>query len=129
MRQKSSIHSPCDEGALLFNAKENVMPIYQTGGYRVKSAGVAKVKQAIKEFVAYVRANEPGTHMYLAWQRKDDPSEFLHLFIFEDEEAQRRHGESEAVRKFEAAYSPELEGGEVTFTDYEQISGKGDPGR
>ena len=28
------------------------MPIYQTGGYQVKSSAVNKVKQAIKEFVA-----------------------------------------------------------------------------
>lgn len=60
------------------------MPLYQTGDYRVKPSAVNKVKQAIKEFVAYVEANEPGTHMYLAWQQKDDPTHFLHLFIFED---------------------------------------------
>jgi quinol monooxygenase YgiN len=52
------------------------MPLYQTGGYQVKPSGVNKVKQAIKEFVAYVQANEPGTHMYLAWQQKDDPTRF-----------------------------------------------------
>jgi hypothetical protein len=41
------------------------MPLYQTGGYQVKPSAVNKVKQAIKEFVAYVQTNEPGTHMYL----------------------------------------------------------------
>src|ERR1700746_312776 len=100
------------------------MPIYQTGGYRVKPSAVSKVKQAIKEFVAYVQANEPGTHMYLAWQQKDDLSLFLHLFIFENAAAQTRHGESEAVRRFESVYSPELVGGDVVFTNYELIAGK-----
>lgn len=100
------------------------MPLYQTGGYRVKESAVNKVKQAIKEFVEYVRANEPGTHMYLAWQQKDDPTRFLHLFIFEDAAAQTRHGQSEAVRRFEAVYSPELVEGEVVFTNYEMIAGK-----
>ncbi len=100
------------------------MPLYQTGGYRVKPSAVNKVKQAIKEFVAYVQANEPGTKMYLAWQEKDDPTNFLHLFIFEDAAAQRRHGQSEAVKRFESVYSPELVGGEVVFTDYEMIAGK-----
>ncbi len=100
------------------------MPLYQTGGYRVKPSAVNKVKQAIKEFVAYVQANEPGTKMYLAWQEKDDPTHFLHLFIFEDAAAQRRHGQSEAVKRFESVYSPELVGGEVVFTDYEMIAGK-----
>ena len=100
------------------------MPIYQTGGYRVTASAVNKVKQAIKEFVAYVQANEPGAHMYLAWQQKDDPTHFLHLFIFEDAAAQTRHGQSEAVKRFEAIYSPELVGGEVVFTDYEMVAGK-----
>ena len=100
------------------------MPLYQTGRYRVKPSAVDKVKKAIKEFVAYVQANEPGTHMYLAWQEEDDPTQFLHLFIFENEAAQKRHGESDAVKRFEAVYSPELVGGEVVFTDYEMIAGK-----
>lgn len=100
------------------------MPLYQTGGYRVKASGVEKVKKAIKEFVEYVRANEPGTQMYLAWQQEDDPTRFLHLFIFADAAAQKLHGESDAVRRFEAVYSPELVEGEVVFTDYEMIAGK-----
>lgn len=102
------------------------MPIFQTGGYRVKPSGVDKVKQAIKDFVAYVQANEPGTQMYLAWQQKDDPTHFLHLFIFEDEAAQVRHGESDAVRRFEAVYGPELASQGVEFTDYVMIAGKRD---
>jgi quinol monooxygenase YgiN len=100
------------------------MPIYQTGGYQVRPSGVNKVKQAIKEFVAYVQGNEPGTHMYLAWQQTDDPTRFLHLFIFEDEAAQVRHGQSEAVKHFESIYTPELVGEEVVFTDYVMIAGK-----
>ena len=103
------------------------MTICQTGGYQVKPSAVDKVKQAIKEFVQYVRANEPGTQMYLAWQEKSDPTRFLHLFIFADEAAQTRHGQSEAVRRFESVYSPELVGGEVMFTDYELTSGKPTP--
>jgi quinol monooxygenase YgiN len=102
--------------------------IYQTGGYQVKASAVNKVKQAIKEFVSYVQANEPGTRMYLAWQQKDDPTRFLHLFIFEDAAAQERHGQSEAVKRFESVYSPELVGGDVVFTDYEMVAGKGAPG-
>lgn len=100
------------------------MPIFQTGGYQVRSSAVNKIKQAIKEFVEYVRVNESGTKMYLAWQEKADPSRFLHLFIFEDEVAQKRHGESEAVKRFEEAYSPELAGGDVVFTDYKMVAGK-----
>jgi quinol monooxygenase YgiN len=100
------------------------MQIYQTGGYRVKPSAVVKVKQAIQEFVRYVEANEPGTRMYLAWQQKDDPTQFLHLFIFEDAAARARHGQSDAVKRFESIYSPELVGEDVVFTDYELIAGK-----
>lgn len=103
------------------------MPIFQTGGYQVKPAAVDKVKQAIKDFVHYVQTNEQGTQMYLAWQEKNDPTRFLHLFIFADEAAQARHGQSEAVKQFELVYSPDLVGGEVLFTDYKLIAGKPTP--
>ena len=100
------------------------MAIYQTGGYRVKRSAVEKVKQAIKVFVRHVQEKERGTKMYLAWQGKNDPTRFLHLFIFEDEAAQARHGTSAAVRQFESVYSPELVDGDVAFTDYQMILGK-----
>jgi quinol monooxygenase YgiN len=100
------------------------MPLYQTGGYRVKPAAVDKVKKAIVEFVEYVKKNEPGTEMYLAWQEKADPTRFVHLFRFKDEAAQKQHGESAAVAKFESVYSPELVGGDVVFTDYVMVAGK-----
>ncbi len=103
------------------------MPIYQTAHYQVKPSAVETVREAIEEFVAYVAENEPGSRMYTAWQAKDDPTRFVHLFIFADEAAHRAHGESEAVRRFESIYSPELVGGPVVFTDYVQVaSNRGD---
>jgi quinol monooxygenase YgiN len=102
------------------------MAIYQTGGYQVKASAVEKVRKAIKDFVPYIQENEPGTQMYLAWQQKDDPTRFLHFFIFEDGAAQALHGQSEAVHRFESVYSPELVGGDVAFTDYEMVAGKRD---
>ena len=62
--------------------------------------------------------------MYLAWQSQEDPTRFVHLFIFADEKAQALHGRSEAIRKFEEAYRPELVDGDVVFTDYNMIAGK-----
>jgi len=97
--------------------------IYETGGYEVRESGIEKVKTAIKEFVNYVQGNEPGTEMYLAWQEKHQPTRFLHFFIFKDEEARQLHGQSEAVRRFESAYSSELVEG-VAFTEYEIVAGK-----
>ena len=98
------------------------MPIYTIAEYRVRPAGVRKVQRAIEEFVPYVKANEPGTRMYQAWQKKDDPTQFVHLFIFEDEAAHAVHSQSQAVKRFEAEYRPELDGGEVIFTDYDLIA-------
>jgi quinol monooxygenase YgiN len=98
------------------------MPIQTIAEYRVRASGVEKVKRAIEEFVPYVQAHEPGTRMYVAWQQKDDPTSFVHFFIFEDEAALAAHSQSEAVKRFEAAYGPELDGGGVVFTDYHLVA-------
>ena len=98
------------------------MAIHQTATYRVDAAAVEQVKAAIVAFVAYVRANEPGTILYAAWQQADDPTRFIHLFIFEDQAAQQRHSESSAVAAFESVYSPHLVEGPVVFTDYEAVA-------
>jgi quinol monooxygenase YgiN len=98
------------------------MAIYQTATYQVRPQAVEKVKRAIEEFVQYIRTNEPGTRMYAAWQQEDDPTRFIHLFIFADEAAQTAHSESQAVKRFESIYSPELVGGEVVFTDFMQVA-------
>jgi quinol monooxygenase YgiN len=98
------------------------MSIQTIATYRVKPSGVDKVKRAIAEFVPYVRANEPGTRLYVAWQQKDDPTRFVHFFIFENEAAHAAHASSAAVKRFEAAYSPELSEGNVVFTDYEVVA-------
>ena len=98
------------------------MPIQQTATYQVKPQAIDKVMRAIEEFVRYVKANEPGTQMYVAWQQQDEPTRFIHLFIFRDEAAQTIHSESEAVRRFEAIYSPELVGGPVVFTDFDRVA-------
>jgi quinol monooxygenase YgiN len=98
------------------------MPVYQIAQYQVKRQAVDKVKKAIEEFVRYVKANEPGTRLYIAWQQEEDPTRFVHFFIFEDEAAHALHGESAAVKRFESVYSPELVGGNVVFTDYKMVA-------
>jgi quinol monooxygenase YgiN len=67
----------------------------------------------------------PGTRMYAAWQEQDDPTRFVHLFIFEDAAAQTIHSESDAVKRFESIYAPELVGGDVVFTDYDLVAANG----
>ena len=84
------------------------MPIYTIAEYQVRSSGVDKVRRAISEFVPHVQANEPGTRMYTAWQCEDDPTKFVHFFIFEDEAAHAAHAKSDAVKKFEGPTGPNL---------------------
>jgi len=98
------------------------MPIYTIAQYQVKPGAVDKVKKAIVEFVSYVKANEPGTKFYVAWQQKDDPTRFVHFFIFADEAAHKAHGESAAVKRFEAVYAPELVSKGVNFIDYDLVA-------
>ena len=98
------------------------MPIYQTAHYAIQPEGVDTVKAAIAEFIDYVTKSEPGTRMYAAWQQADDPTKFVHLFIFDSEAAQRAHSESDAVRRFESLYRPYLADGPVSFTDYIQLA-------
>ena len=100
------------------------MAIRQIAEYQVKRTAVDTVKTAIEEFVRYVHAHEPGTQVYAAWQRQDDPTRFAHFFIFEDEAAQQAHGRSDAVKRFEAVYGPELVSERVVFTDYTLIAEK-----
>ena len=100
------------------------MPIYTIAEYRVKPTGIETVKRAIAAFLPHIRAHEPGTRVYAAWQDQSDPSRFVHIFIFEDEAAHRAHATSEAVRRFEAAYGPELDGGPVKFVDFNNIASK-----
>jgi quinol monooxygenase YgiN len=102
------------------------MPIYTIAQYQVTPSGTEKVKQAIEEFVRYVKANEPGTRVYAAWQQKDDPTRFVHFFIFEDAAALDTHSKSAAVKRFESIYRPVLVGGDVTFTDYELVAANQD---
>lgn len=98
------------------------MPIYTIAQYKVRHQGVDKVKRAIEEFVTYVTANESGTRMYIAWQQESDPTRFVHFFIFEDRNAHKKHSSSDAVKRFESLYRPELDGDDVVFADYKPIA-------
>ena len=110
----------------MLSFRRTFVPIYQTAHYQVNPAAVGKVRAAITEFVRYVAANEPGSRMYTAWQGKDDPTRFVHLFEFADEAAHEAHGQSAAVRQFEAVYQPELVNGPVVFTDYDLVAANRD---
>lgn len=97
------------------------MAIFQIAEYEVKPEAVDKVKQAVREFVHHVETNEPGTLLYSAWQTQNQPTHFTHFFAFEDAAAKAAHSRSNAVKRFESVYRPELVGS-VVFTDCDQVA-------
>lgn len=97
------------------------MPIFHTARFKIYPEAQPRVDQAIKEFIAYIKANEPETLSYVSWQDKDDPTSYLHTFIFQDEAAREQHINSPAVERFTAALYPETLA-DVEFTEYTLVA-------
>jgi len=95
--------------------------VRQLARYQVKKEKLDICLAAIRDFVAYVRKNEKGTLRYDVWQEKNDPTKFVHIFLFRDEEADRIHSESEEVKKFAGILYPNCLA-PVEFIDYQQIA-------
>ena len=66
------------------------MAIYMTARFRVRPESAEKCRQAIAEFVEYVRQYEAGTQLYVSLQETNTAANFLHLFVFQDQAA-REH--------------------------------------
>lgn len=94
--------------------------VHELARYEVRPEALAEVLTAIHEFVAYVRANESGALRYEVWQESEHPTRFVHIFVWRDEEANRIHGESAAVKKFAGILYP-LCLAPVEFVEYKQI--------
>jgi len=94
--------------------------IRQLARYQVRPEALERCLAAIKEFVAYVRANEAGTLRYEVWQEKEDPTRFVHIFTFRDAQADKIHSESAAVKKFSSILYPECLA-PVEFVDYQMV--------
>jgi quinol monooxygenase YgiN len=100
--------------------------IRQLAHYQVRPEALERVLAAIHEFVAYVRANEPGMQHYEVWQERNDPTRFVHIFTFRDAEADKIHSESAAVKKFSGILYPECLA-PVEFIDYQQVDSNAGP--
>jgi len=98
----------------------NAGEIHELASYEVKPESLDQCLAAIHEFVAYVRANEPGSLRYEVWQEAGHPTRFVHLFVWRDEEANRIHGESAEVKKFAGVLYPNCLA-PVRFTEYRQV--------
>ena len=95
--------------------------IHKTAIFQVRPDGLDRAAAAIREFVEYVRANEPGTVRYESYQERDDPTRFVHVFTFRDSVAEHVHSNSEAVKKFTAVLYP-LCVQPVRFTDLSMVA-------
>ena len=93
------------------------MPIHQTAYFVVRDDALEICQKAIREFVDYVRENEPDTLLYTSLQGKEHPTHFLHYFIFRDEKARELHASSAAVNRFTSTLYPNLIA-PVDFTEY-----------
>jgi quinol monooxygenase YgiN len=94
--------------------------IHELARYEVRPEALEACLAAIHEFVVHVRTNEPGALRYEVWQEKDRPTRFVHLFVWRDEEANRIHGESAAVKKFAGILYPNCLA-PVEFVEYRQV--------
>ena len=94
--------------------------IHELARYEVRTEALEEVLAAIHEFVAYVRSNEPCALRYEVWQEAEHPTRFVHIFVWKDEEANRIHGQSEAVKKFAGILYPRCLA-PVEFVEYRQI--------
>ena len=101
--------------------------IRQLARYEVRPESLERCLAAIREFVAYVRANEPGTLRYEVWQEPENPTRFVHIFVFHDADADRAHSESAEVKKFAAVLYPECLA-PVEFIDYHLVVSNTGPG-
>ena len=93
------------------------MSIHQTAYFVVRDDALEVCQKAIREFVDYVRENEPDTSLYTSLQEKDNPNHFIHYFIFRDETARDLHANSDAVNRFTSILYPNLIA-PVEFTEY-----------
>lgn len=98
----------------------NPSEIHELARYEVRPESLEQCLAAIHEFVAYVRANEPGALRYEVWQEAEHPTRFVHLFVWSDEEANRIHGASAAVKKFAGVLYPNCLA-PIEFIAYKQV--------
>ncbi len=97
------------------------MAIYMTARFKVRPESRAKCEQAIREFIEYVKVNEPHTRLYTSVQETGDATSFLHFFVFDDEAAREVHSSSNAVDRFTGVLYPECLA-PVEFTEYALVA-------
>ncbi len=68
--------------------------------YEVRPGEVENAKAIITPFVKAIEENEKETLFYKSFQLQQDPTRFVHVMIFKNEEARERHSNSAYCREF-----------------------------
>lgn len=97
------------------------MAIYTTAQWTCKEGSESIVEAALRQFVAAVKENEPGTRIYTALQQKESKTSFMTYFIFEDEKARDFHRSTDWVKHFTEIIYPQNEE-LVVFTEFRLIA-------
>ncbi len=74
--------------------------------YRLKPGILGEAKAAIQEYVERVQRTEAGTFSYHCLQSDVEPTRFIHLMSFADEEAEEAHAASPFMKEFSEKLFP-----------------------
>lgn len=100
------------------------MTIFRTASYTIQPEAMEACKDVIRETVAYTKEHEPGTLMYMVLQETENPTHFVHLSAYSDEEALSQHVTSEPMlTNIKTVINPATIGGTV-FTHYAIVDAK-----
>jgi len=94
-----------------------------TATIKVQPGKEEAFKQEAAKMIAHVKANEPGTLVYVLNQATGDPTEFLFVESYTNQEALTAHGGSEPMRHFFGAVGG-LVAGRPEIKMYNEIGGK-----
>ncbi|HUI28126.1 MAG TPA: putative quinol monooxygenase [Candidatus Kryptonia bacterium] len=90
---------------------------------KVKAGSETAFQQAADKMIAHVKANEPGTLMYILNRSNSDPSKFVFYEVYQDQGAFAAHGGSEPMQQFFGAVGLLLDG-RPEIHMYEELGGK-----
>ena len=97
---------------------------HEPARYEVRPEALDRCIAAIHDR-GLLRDHEPGALRYEVWQEAEHPTRFVHLFVWKDQEANRAHGESAAVKKFAGVLYPSCLA-PVEFVKYRQVDANAD---
>jgi quinol monooxygenase YgiN len=92
----------------IINEDSVMSKIHMMALYRVRREKLDEVREAVADFVAAVKENEPGTLFYEAYQGVGDLS-FFHVMTFEDEAAEENHRRTPHMEAFVKKLYPSCE--------------------